>query len=228
MPPLRDPDGEARIRDAIASIEAEKRARGQDQAEDDRALERAQREHAARRDERRAADALADDALVALRKLVQGDRPAHVGEPAGERGRASARRLRRGRAWELQPPRGGGTALRRTMAEGRGLESLQGSLRGTVAQIMLDAGEEGLTAYELPALIAEKAPPAIASRFGGGEHARLVKNAADVLYFIREVQDVLGVTVEKNGSRWRVKRIPHERGVIRKHIRPGRPPGGIL
>jgi len=205
MPQLRDPDGEARIRDAIASIEAEKRARGQDQTEDDRALERAQREHAARRDDRRAADALANDALAALRKLVH-DPAAHAEKSAGERGMGAARRARRGGAWEPQPPRGGGTALRRTMAEGRGLESLRGTVRGTVAQIMLDAGEEGLTAYELPALVAEHAPPVIAARFREGDHAKLVKNAADVLYFIREVQDVLGVTVEKNGSRWRVRR----------------------
>jgi len=73
----------------------------------------------------------------------------------------------------------------------------------------IDAGENGLTAYDLPELIEKRATGDVLERFRALKDK--VKNAADGLYVAREAQHELGLVVERLGQRWRIRKaLPHE------------------
>jgi hypothetical protein len=105
--------------------------------------------------------------------------------------------------WIHQPARRNGTAKKRTLREGAGLQDVTG-LRALVIQIMLAAGEQGLSASELADRVLAEAGGVVRKRFLLLEDK--AKNASDGLYFARENQERLGVRVEKNGGRWRLMR----------------------
>jgi hypothetical protein len=116
------------------------------------------------------------------------------------------------RKWRPEPPRGNGSAKSRRPRTARSLESM-GGLRGLVIQIMLDAGEAGLTAYDLPPIIEERARGEVLERFLALKDK--VKNAADGLYVAREAQLELGLVVERLHQHWRIRKATADEAALR-------------
>jgi hypothetical protein len=125
-----------------------------------------------------------------LRSLEAAVAPARPTAPSGD-------------GWVPEPPRANGTASKRKLAQGAGLQDV-GGLRGAALGATMAVGEQGLTPQELVQRILAEADGQVRERFE--RLADKVKNASDALYFARENQAALGVRVERNGPRWRILR----------------------